>query len=538
MGLDNGGYNYSPLALMTLAGAAAKGQAQQRAARAAAAQQGLENSQKQFGLDTDRTKVTGDLQNTYNANANTAQGQVLDYLGKIRVAAAGGQFDAAKTLLGQLGDIAKNLDPDTARAVLGYGSSLVSGGNNALTGGVDGSGGLASYAAAGGQPQPGAPPSTPPAVTPPNFTAKPITTGVGMQNATLQQAAAMGAPTAPAPQSPLLQAAAQAPPTAAPSTPPATGGPSFNSVPFKPSAAVASQTGKNWADAAASASAGNKSDADAGAVLQKTATDAYTSLAGLTNPDGSPNIAAQNNMVDQINGANPNLTLPHVKSDGSNAYKMDLGTYANIQKTFADATGARVGAYKAAAEAGQVAPNAASDRLKADREGQAAMLNASTNFKQFGLDQQKFIMDDPSLPAEITRLDTLDNNIGQANARKREAISGYREDSKGNQIALPKGDIKAITDGEDANINGWLSEKRSINRYINSRLQTRASMVPPAGIGPPGSAVKGNVRLQSVPQLPGFPSIDSTDPVAPAAAGSQFTIQQLQAEARRRGLKF
>lgn len=518
MGLTIGGRDYSGIAAMTLSSAFAQAQAQQRAARAAAQQQGLENSQKQQALDDTKSYQQGDL-NLRNMTLSDVdrRNRITDLRAQqAPIAAKLGTFRPGDPAASDLLNAYNSLDFQI----------------NALSGSP--SPGAEPGSSPGGNYQPsgtGASPQAPPAVTGPDFTPKPITAGVGLRGMSLQQAAAMATPT---PTSQLQQYAPQTPPAGAPPTQSpllqaATAG-GFNPYAMTPAEQAAadlatrkseedlkvsqSTAGNNWAQAGEHASMGNKNDADAGAALQKTAVDAHAALAGLTNPDGSPNVAAQNNMVDQINAANPNLVLPHVKADGSNAYKMDLSTFANIQKTFADATGARVGAYKTAAEAGEVAPNAASDRLKADREGQAAMLNASTNFKQFGLDQQKFIMDDPALPAMITRMDTLDNNIGQADEKKRLAIQGYTVDADGNKTPIPDADRQAIAAGEDAQINAWKAEKDGLKGTINSRMKSRASMVPPAGIGPPGSAVRGDVQLQNVPKLPGFGQPDSTAPGA------------------------
>jgi hypothetical protein len=181
-----GDQNYSSIANMTLANSIAQGQAAQRQAQAAAAQQMFTNSLDASKQTDTANYQTGQLQNTANANKNVAAGQLLDYWGKIGAAAQAGQYDSAKALLGQFSQVAQHYGPEGARSLIDGATKLIYGANSVLTGGIPGTG-----APPGTAPSPqGASPSagSPPSVAGAPSSASPLA------NMTLAQASAGGVP--------------------------------------------------------------------------------------------------------------------------------------------------------------------------------------------------------------------------------------------------------------------------------------------------------------------------------------------------------
>jgi hypothetical protein len=576
MGWAIGDQNYSSIANMTLANSIAQGQAAQRQAQAAAAQQMFTNNLDARKQTDTANYQTGQLQNTANANKNVASGQVFDYLGKIRTAAAAGQYDTAKTLLGQLSEIAQHFDPDTARTVVGHAMSLISGGNAALGGGSHG---------------PDSPIGAPDGVEA-SAPSSPLMQAAGVPGKgiglsipkfgdagpkTLQDYAATPAP-AGAAASPLLSAAGAASSAAgAPAAvQAANGGGNLANAPFAPSANVAAAT--------EGVKATTQQTLQKMAQEHKDATSYQTFLKNVANlpaaeqPDGVqswdrdnpdaqykvPGQSYPGSMPAGVQGPPSNYLQPLYSMTLQDAADLHLKG-AQSQNYLAEANEHGQQAKNLGATLPTIAPNAAAEQALKMAQADAARQDANTAAKnattgaqnadtaasavklrwnQFSLDQQKFIMNDPESGQYLSRADSADRNIIALNKQKNDIATGYTTDENGNKIPIPPEKRAWLLQATDAAVKEQQEQRAAAQSSLNARLQYRASTTaadPTTGVG--GVRLQGPSKGAKVPQaglgaLPGFgeaPPIPRADPSNPGSpvtfksktSGRQWNIKPL-----------
>lgn len=247
---------------------------------------------------------------------------------------------------------------------------------------------------------------------------------------------------------------------------------------FAPSPQVQSETGLTNAQI-------GETNASTAGIRQKTK---LTDMATQSYPDfvkavSTQPITQQRQAVDNWNRTHEtNFLMPGMKRpDGSVQpfYKPDQITQSGIDDTTSQEALRAAEAYRANEEAGQVAPNAASDRTYKNRAGEADLTRAGADVMNAktargALLAKAALSKDPYVASQYTRLNAITRAIEAENANKTAAFGNVNIT-----------DHPAVIKGIDARINQLQGQADALEGDIKKRLTPKAGgpVVPGATPG-------------------------------------------------------